>query len=308
LPLLAAAPFLARAVGRRTQAARDGARADADWLEAIAPNEPVLFVDPSAAILAGTSAGFAALGLAPSEARANLAEAVAVVDRPALLRALLAAADEGQAVEIDLDAQRSGGRLALTVFPSPQGREGYAVRIRPVVRTTTAREGERQSALLAGARSCPVAAPSASVREAIGFALRRMGPRAQEVGVTFICRGAGDLSAGCEATLCRRIVALALEIGAAAARPGGTVAVVARALRGAVLIRISPCVTSGVEAAGACDLDTRLGRSGLRDLVEEVGGSVLVETRDGATGIAIRLPSATGAFADPAPRPRLEMA
>ena len=302
VPLFALAPIVVGIVGRRRAGAVAEARADAACLEALAPGEAVLFVDPCGALLTGTRAGFAALGLA-SEGIANLADGVVIADRLRLLDAVAAAVAQHRPIDLIVTASRENAEhpvapsLSLSLSPGRGG--AIAVRVREtapsvVPHASAVPVAPMQSPALAVAG----ATPRCSVREAVGFAMRRVAPEAKKRGVTLIFRGAGDAGAACDTTLCRRIVVLGLETGAAAGAPGAAIDIGVRRLKGVVLVRLACPLDEGAAAPAAAEFEARIRRTGLRELVDQAGGSLLVERPDGAVGLAIRLPSADAAPSD----------
>jgi hypothetical protein len=90
---------------------------------------------------------------------------------------------------------------------------------------------------------------------------------------------------------------MAIDNAALSLPPGGVVDVSARRVRGAVLVRIG-CLAGDDAGATMKSLKERVGRTNLRELLDAAGGSILVESREGAALLSIRLALAKTAPAD----------
>jgi hypothetical protein len=123
--------------------------------------------------------------------------------------------------------------------------------------------------------------------EAVSFASRHVGRRAETMGLMLDCAGEAGVIAACDRQLGRRIVLGALECVAALSRPGAELQVAVRRLKGAVLLRVAsddapPALTGGDQA----------GLTAARALVDQAGGSMVAERRGLHLAVSIRLASA----------------
>jgi len=129
------------------------------------------------------------------------------------------------------------------------------------------------------------AGAAADVQDAIAFAVRRLGPKARAAGIWLVCSGESTLFASCDRQLCRRIAVMQLDAVLARAAPGERVAITARAVRGAVLMRM----TAAGEGRGM-DPDTGANViAAVASLADQAGGSAVAEAGPDSFGVSVRL-------------------
>lgn len=305
-PVFAGAPALARfLIADRPRPAERSAAERIACLDRFAPSEALLFLDANGKVVAGTRAGLGALGIPGNGKGADVTRRIRPGDQPLLLDALARRGSADCARELVLRTTGEGGgeaaaRVAATVAAGPDGtamlrlssvppaEPDAGVDARPVGLPVRSRRA---------AEPAPASAPCCDLQEAISFALRHIGPKAQANNVALICEGESEVLAACDMRTCRRIVQGLLELAVANCRERGVVRLAARNLRGAVLLRVSLHAADG-GAVQLAQLHEALAAASLQDIIDRAGGSMLVEpSADGVT-VSIRLVSATRTVAE----------
>ena len=290
-PVFAAAPALARSIV--TPKPPPGAAAalrSVACLDRLAPDEAVLFLSRSGTICAGTRAGLSALGLPSHAAGGDVADRLAMTDRPALLEALACCDEDGGEVEIIV--RPAGGeaaeRLVAAIASGPE--DLLTMRIRP------AAAGDADGA--AGARmDChsereaspdPVAPGAAAsicrLDREIEPILRNAEAKARGKRIALTCGVEPGLAAIGDPRLCRRMLGVLLGSAIGRASAGAEIEVLTRPLKGVALLRIS---VSCDEAAGDIWDVEKLAIIGA--VADQLGGTALAERRPGHQRISVRL-------------------
>jgi hypothetical protein len=120
--------------------------------------------------------------------------------------------------------------------------------------------------------------------EAVAFALRRARPRAAQMGIGIAVACDDALLAACDRQVGRRVAHLAIESALAASGAGGAIRVDARRLKGIVLLRVmSERADDAVDDDDASELAT------LRAVVDDAGGTLIVERNAGRATLSVRL-------------------
>ncbi|MDQ3558064.1 MAG: hypothetical protein M3453_02545 [Pseudomonadota bacterium] len=135
-----------------------------------------------------------------------------------------------------------------------------------------------------------IAAPASvsDVGEAIGFALRHVAPKAAARDVELVSQCAAAVLAACDQQTCRRILLMLIDSAIDQSRPGETVRITGKRLKGAVLMRVSstPEIRAGASGADLPDLPSR---AALRQTVENAGGTMVFEMSRGVARVSVRL-------------------
>lgn len=302
-PAFAAAPALARrlltpAPNRRTAAAFQ----DAACLDRHAPDEAVLFVDRRGNVLAATQAGARFLGLHSGHeelaGRVGVSRFFSLADRPLLLDAIARrqAGEPPAELKLFADAQRGGSRhVAALLGDGRNASITISLRSIEAVEPSPAPPAQRADvATIASAQATTREQPktlACDPREAITFAIARAGKRTQAKRIRLVRDSGTEVMAGCERQLCRRIVALLLDSAVDASPPEAEIQVEARGLRGAVLLRVTFADEGGWPAAVE-RLRDALAVTGVAELVDQAGGTILVAGAGRGAGVSVRLASA----------------
>ena len=300
-PVFAAAPALARRLGRpRADASRAAALTDVACLDQLAPSESVLVLDGSGRLLAATRSGQKDLRLSAGAAGTDITRLFHLLDRPVLLDALRSCAGETAQVDAVLRLEAQGDGPERCIAATFRGGRDGAVTMRihsiaagaplPIAKGDETPRGTAS----AEARTGGVTAPACDVADALEFALQRAAAIAAARGVALVCDAEPRLAAICERRVCRQILCRLIEcaVGSAA---GGSVAISARRLKGVVLVRLS--LSTG-EPGGAMRLQQALDSSALRELIDQAGGTMLVEDSSEGANVTVRLASGAGKLAD----------
>ncbi len=296
-PLFAAAPAMARSiiaprppsVNQAGASSRDAAQKSTDCLDALAPSEAVLIVDREGCVLAATRAARKRLRLFPDAFDTPVTSLFDPADMGRLADAFQDCRVRGEPVafEAETPGEAGEGREQWVLSPG----EGGAVSLRRAGCAPVAR-AEPDGAKAASepenmAHSAPVVAPCCDLGEALVFALRHASARAEMRATTLTSECDPDLHVACDRPLGRRIAHLAIE-SALGETEGGVIRVDARRLRGIVLLRVA------VEYARDRDLaavgeDDPSKLATLKALVEDAGGTLIVDGRTGGRTLSIRL-------------------
>ena len=147
----------------------------------------------------------------------------------------------------------------------------------------------------------PAPGPAADLLEAIGFALRHVGPRARAQGMRLTCSAASGIPVAADRQICRRILCVLLGEAVRASAPGDSLHIEARPVRGAVLLRL--CSHAAAEADRQAAQLAGFDVTGLRDMVEAIGGTVLITDSADGRCVSLRLARA-GTMVRQGPRER----
>ena len=169
-------------------------------------------------------------------------------------------------------------RAAAGAAQSPRGAEHGP-------RNTAQAEGEREPSSSDGEGSPRIC----DVAEAIAFALRHAAGKAAGNNVVFVAECTCDVAAQCDQQVGRRILHLMTELAVARSRTGGTVRILAKAVRGAVLLRATTEAEGDSRARAAPNADLSA-VAALSQTVEDAGGTVLLESSLDLERISVRLP------------------
>ena len=293
-PLFAAAPALARALlqkrdsqGRLTPSARDLAVGKVASLDELAPTETTLLLDRDGSVLAATAAARNLLGLLPDAFEHSLAGLITSHDLPKLLDGIGRCRLGGQAIELSLEAIEEGGTLDATLCAC--GPDMVAMKLRGP--RTLEPIGKRARLALRSAvatKRVTASAVGSDAGEAVAYAIDHVAPKAKAKGIKLSLRAEPGLAASCDQCAARRMACLLFEAGVNASVSGGEVGIVARRLRGVILLRTT---TSPQTGANNGTIFGPLARcvDELQQLAEGVGGTVMVEEQNGKTTLSLRL-------------------
>jgi hypothetical protein len=295
-PLFAAAPALARRLAApKADPGQDATLAHIACLDRFAPSEAVLFLDGSGVLLAGTQAGLSSLGLSADAIGMDVTRRFQLLDRAMLVAAIGRCQTSEGPVEMAL---RLGGvgcaeRLIAASLASTSPWR-LAMRIHQIAaRKTEAapKQPGQGPASLEVTRSS--AHPGCDVGEAIAFALRHAHAKARAKRIRISCDGQVEVVAAADRRVSRAILSTLLENAIDCSSPDASMILAARASKGAALVRIS-FTADPANAALMERLRRSLDQTAVPEMVDQVGGSLLVEA-DGATaraGFRLALPAA----------------
>jgi len=281
-PLFAAAPALARSVlGRRgddASAARAAALQRVACLDELAPTEAVVIADREGAVLAATQAAKKRLRLLPDTFEQPVASAFDPAGMPDVADALRRCRMRGAPVEMVLEDAGEGETATWVASPFEDG--AVSLRLQATAMRVAAKAADdrrRPAAEASMSRACDLG-------EAVAFALRRARPRAAQMGIGIAVACDDALLAACDQQVGRRVAHLAIESALAASGAGGAIRVDARRLKGIVLLRVmSERADDAVDDDDASELAT------LRAVVDDAGGTLVVERNAGRATLSVRL-------------------
>jgi len=281
-PLFAAAPALARSVlGRRgddASAARAAALQRVACLDELAPTEAVVIADREGAVLAATQAAKKRLRLLPDTFEQPVASAFDPAGMPDVADALRRCRMRGAPVEMVLEDAGEGETATWVASPFEDG--AVSLRLQATAMRVAAKAADdrrRPAAEASMSRACDLG-------EAVAFALRRARPRAAQMGIGIAVACDDALLAACDRQVGRRVAHLAIESTLAASGAGGAIRVDARRLKGIVLLRVmSERADDAVDDDDASELAT------LRAVVDDAGGTLVVERNAGRATLSVRL-------------------
>jgi signal transduction histidine kinase len=292
-PLFAAAPAAVRFLfapraGQETLAAL----ASVNCLDRLSPSEAVLLLDKDGRLKAATRSARARLAFADTKVGEDIGRNLELFDRAMLVAAIANCLATARPIEIALRMLGARGmaerRIAAVLAPDRAGL--VSMRIcdappSPVLEVAVEESGSDGRRTLAAAIQPPIF--RCDLPDAIAFALRHVGRKAETQAVTLADDSDSDLAVACDRQLCRRIVKLLLDDAVMRTRPGGTVSISARRRKGVVLLRISSDsaldAVIGMEAPGSLEL------AAAESLVEQVGGTMLVEHSADGVSLSVRL-------------------
>jgi hypothetical protein len=134
----------------------------------------------------------------------------------------------------------------------------------------------------------PTAASRCDISDAIAFALRHAAQKAEARRILLVPTVDPDVAAACDRQIGRRIVSHLLETLLTASRPTATIHVLARRLKGVVLIR-AQC-EAAAEESGSCEgSPVEENIATMEGMVEEAGGTLIVDRQSGGLVMSIRL-------------------
>jgi signal transduction histidine kinase len=126
------------------------------------------------------------------------------------------------------------------------------------------------------------------IDDAVAFALRRLAPKAAAKGIAVAAIGEKGLSAACEQRACRRMLSILVDGAIDAGGDKAAVSVMARRLKGIVLLQVS-LKARGSASEGAARLRSAVDQSAARELAEAAGGTLVVEELPEGARASIRL-------------------
>jgi hypothetical protein len=297
-PLFAAAPAVTRAALKPDQDRLFAAESVA-CLDRFAPSEAVLILDKSGRLCAATQSACVAIGAPPSPSLVigeDVTRRFALTDRRILLDALAGSDSKPSDLSLHVLGEAEDPTRVLAAALSPYRDETIAMHIREAVLSAPGRQ--RPAERCEGRAEQPLAHPASAhcdIRDTIAFAMRRAATQADRFGVRLIADAPDQLAAACEPQVGRRIVSTMLDRAVMRARNGGTVSIIARQGRGVVLLRVAIEDFLEEENGGASEIDGKLATA--RALVEQVGGTILVERSSQELRMSVRL-----ALAEPSRR------
>ncbi len=300
-PLFAAAPAFARSIiaprrGRPASAApilRDAALDRVACLDEFAPSEPVLILDGEGTVLATTSAARKILRVLPDAFEHHINSFFDSNDLLLLLDAIDRCKRRSEPIGVDLDVggETPGVEKAFTAIFSVCDDGTVAMRLqkRPALEPSPIAVKEDAAPSPAGTQATkPAIAPSCDIGEALAFALRHVGPKADAKRVRLTSVAEADIAATCDRQVGRRILHYLIDNALNGSEAGGAVRVLARRLRGVVLLRVA-----SVLGADASDAEGRsddpLDVTALRSLVEGAGGTLIVDREGVDIVLSVRL-------------------
>ncbi len=292
-PAFAAAPALARFIlTRRADPAIRTALRNAGCLDHLAPDEAVLVVRRSGALLAATRAAREKLRLSDDEIGSDAGRFFRVVDRPKLLDAIVRCMPGHGPVELTLhDESGSKGSSACAYAARVTADAGGAVCIR--LAALPIGDGE-PAASPVGTSTPRQADPDCDVGEAVAFAARRSEQQVRATGAILISSVEPGTAAKCERQTCRRILLLMIESVLARCDAGDALHLTARTVRGVVLLRITGRPRSDL-SSNAAGTEGEGGLIALRELTEHTGGTAVMELTAAEMRLSVRLDMASPA-------------
>ncbi len=318
-PLFSAAPAFARSlmapraaiVASLVPLSHAAALERVACLEELAPFEQVLIADQEGCVLASTRAARRRLRLLPDAFEQPVTGLFDPADMPAVADALRRCGTRGEEVEISLQAVGLGEEKACATWMFSPYRGG-AVSLRlvervhaepPISEPAAVSEGVAPTAPTDGAGELPF--HICDLGEAVAFALRHARPRATARGIALASACERGLEIACDRQLGRRVARLAIEGALATNRTGGTIRVDARKLKGIVLMRVAVELTlDDVEIEARDSIELAM----LRVLIDDAGGTLMVDRRGESLVLSVRLALAEGAITNGRTSERAEAA
>lgn len=285
-PFFAAAPAFARLVlAPRTDTAARAAERDAACLDRLAPNESVLVVRRDGTLLAATRAARAAFQFAEGQG-GDVNRLFDLADRPKIMEAVARSEPGAAPLEVTMRHNKDGGRgCAATSYAATVASDGNGlVSIR--LSAVKARGGTVVKLVRPGKRVRPAqsdASLASDLSEAVAFAMKRAGAIAEARGVLVTADVEEGIAAKCERQLGRRVAFLMMEAALTQSQPGDALHLTARALKGVALLRLVGG-SSPTPDIQACEI-----YAVLRRLVDEAGGTLVVDEVGGEVRVSIRL-------------------
>jgi len=138
------------------------------------------------------------------------------------------------------------------------------------------------------AKMVPVPAVGSDVGDAVSYAFDHVVPKAKAKGVKLSLRAEPGLAASCDQRAARRMACLLFEAGVNASVSGDEIGIVARRLRGVILVRTTTSPQRDASNGTTVGPFARCVDE-LQQLAEAVGGTVMVEEQNGKTTLSLRL-------------------
>lgn len=296
-PLFAAAPAFARSLIARRAAPialanrdlRDAALKRIARLEELTPSEQVLVLDPDGTVLAASSAARKNLGLLPDAFEHHLYGLAASDGMRRVFDAVARDRNDAAPIvaELTFDVFANAKLVSANLCPCGDGtlimrlQEPKAIAPSvPVLQKKVVGETPPISTLTASV---------CDIGEAVTFALRRSAAKAKARKVSMTSAADPELAAACDRQVGRRIVHLLIDGGLDGCDPDGAIQLVARRLKGTVLLRTTTSPRNGAtnavrSIAGWPDM------TALRNLIDGVGGTLVVDRENHGTVASVRLP------------------
>jgi hypothetical protein len=300
-PLFAAAPAFARSIiATRTAGlasvapiVRHAALDRVACLDEFAPSEPVLILDGEGTVLAATSATRKILRALPDAFEHHINSFFDSNDLPLLLGAIDRCKKRSEPIGVDLGVcdETPGIEKVYTAAFSLCDDGTVAMRLQehPALEPSPVAVKEDtvpRSVLMKAAKTA--IAPSCNIGEAVAFALRHAGPKAEAKKARLTSAVEADIAAACDRQVGRRILHHLIDNALNGSEAGGAVHVLARRLRGVVLLRVASEL--GSDASGAEGRsDEPLDVTALRSLVEGAGGTLIVDRESDEIVLSVRL-------------------
>ena len=287
-PVIAGLPALARKMLHASADRGPEVVHGAASLDLHGPDAAVLLTDSAGRLVAASQTAAAYLGIGPGMTTRDIADRISRADHPRLFDALAKVTAEKETVAIELHTTGPlPRRMAARIGAGQHGLVEVCLQDLPAAEVTPAATS-RQTRCRGEATVSPFpVTPAASdVTDAVTFALQHLEPRAKAEGSTIVVEAEADLVALCDQRLCRRIVHQMLDL--VVSRAGRSqIRIVARALPGAVLLRVT---TSRCDEIPVSCRDVETDRfSDVRDMVEGAGGTLLVDTGATEQAVSVRL-------------------
>jgi hypothetical protein len=263
-----------------------------DCLDRLAPSEAALILDRNGELRAATRTAYAVIGPPYPRIGEDISRKFELFDRPTFLDALADCHATHRPIEIALRIQgergTAGRRIAAILAFDRAGM--ISMRLRKaqtnlVPQVTTDEDGGHEPNEPAALDPCM--GSKCDMQEAIAFALRRTGPRAQRLGVAVIVDAEAQLTVACDRQMCRRALKLLMDYAVTMSRFGGAVSISARQRRGVVLLRITTDAAMDAENGTRCLRGPELSAAGA--LVEQAGGTMLIERSAEGLSLSVRL-------------------
>jgi hypothetical protein len=304
-PAFAAAPALVNRIGALSKGPIAAGEV-VTWLDRLAPDEMVLIIDATGAVLAGTRAGLSLFNMSPAEVGASIGQNLSPSERVALLESLASAGCGSDPVDVRLPSLTNGvgshGITPLQILPAGPGL--FALRVpaeRPEKPTDLQRENEA---------GLPAPIPPradehrirryhchpgecCNLREAVGFALERLRPILSQRSLTVQLGSGPALSAACDRQSARRIVITLVECALRSSDTAAPLELSVRAVKTTGLIRVA---AARARDHNVGDRNTELQsfheavkQTDLTSVVDACGGTLVIEAADAASVASVRL-------------------
>lgn len=178
---------------------------------------------------------------------------------------------------------RNGG----SAEPDADRERARAAQARAVpAREATAASGPMRAAASRQPHSAPSpveSRPPCDLDDAIGFALRHLGPQARARGITLSPGAETPILAAGDRQLCRKLVMAIVREALSASRPRAEIRIATRAAKGFVLLQVTSTAPAG---SGRADW---IAPPPVRDLAEAIGASLVFERSGDTVAASLRL-------------------
>ena len=301
-PVFAAAPALARSLIARKATApaiaerdlRNAALTYVAHLEEQAPMEQVLVVDREASVLAASSAARRQLGLLPDAFEHALTGLLSAEELRQVFESIVRCSRDAtpSSLELTFYAMEAEALLTATLSPCREGAVAIRLSQREAVHLVTANTEEEVSASTSATTPSdrPIG-PVSDVGEAIAFARHRFSRKAATRKLRLTLEIDPAIAAGCDRQVGRRIAHLLIDNAVKRCEAGGAIRIAARRLKGVVLLRTTSSPRKDAMESSRCS-EGRAEMTALEALVDEVGGTLVVDERNDESVVSVRLPLA----------------